>query len=364
MKKLIILTLLSAYIGVFAQIHVPFTSDQWRFETKDYTIEDYLGRPGIRLKNNRAFLTAASFKNGIIEYDMAFPQGRAFIGVMFRMTDDENGEEFYIRSHQAGNPDANQYSPVYNSLAAWQLYYGEGYGSPVQYVYDAWMHVKLVVSDNYLEVYIGDMETPILFSEMKRKPQKGYFCLRNFLGESHFANFTYTPLEQVPLKNAPKPKLPAAPGTITQWAVSDPVAENDLQAVTSLKAFRHDYRWKNVVTESTGILNLAGVSDWSKDKNSVFARIVVHSQEDQIKKFVFGFSDRARVYLNDDLLYSGSDDYRSRDYRFLGTMGYYDAVYLKLKKGANEIRIAVSETFGGWGIIGKFENPDGITVSK
>jgi hypothetical protein len=41
----------------------------------------------------------------------------------------------------------------------------------------------------------------------------------------------------------------------------------------------------------------------------------------------------------------------SRDYRYLGTIGLFDSVTLPLKAGENEIWIAVSEAFGGWGIM-------------
>jgi len=36
-------------------------------------------------------------------------------------------EHFYIRPHQSGNPDANQYTPVFNGVSAWQLYHGALY---------------------------------------------------------------------------------------------------------------------------------------------------------------------------------------------------------------------------------------------
>lgn len=52
----------------------------------------------------------------------------------------------------------------------------------------------------------------------------------------------------------------------------------------------------------------------------------------------------------------------SRDYRFLGTVGYFDEVYVDLKKGKNELWIAVSETFGGWGVKAQLENMDGLEV--
>jgi hypothetical protein len=75
-----------------------------------------------------------------------------------------------------------------------------------------------------------------------------------------------------------------------------------------------------------------------------------------------GFSDRARVFLNDQVLYSGRDEFQSRDYRFLGTVGLFDEVYLTLKKGRNELWVAVSETFGGWGIKAALPDRTGINV--
>ena len=71
-------------------------------------------------------------------------------------------------------------------------------------------------------------------------------------------------------------------------------------------------------------------------------------EEEQDKRLDFGFSDRVRVYLNGRLLFQGDDTYRSRDYRFLGSIGYFDALYLPLRKGENELLMAVSEDLGGW----------------
>ena len=43
-------------------------------------------------------------------------------------------------------------------------------------------------------------------------------------------------------------------------------------------------------------------------------------------------SSTARVvYLNGVALYRGDDTYRSRDYRFLGSIGWHDTVYLPLQ---------------------------------
>ncbi|MBS1916720.1 MAG: hypothetical protein JST87_10625 [Bacteroidetes bacterium] len=76
-----------------------------------------------------------------------------------------------------------------------------------------------------------------------------------------------------------------------------------------------------------------------------------------------GFSDRCKVYLNGKLLYAGDNGFKSRDYRFYGTIGFWDAVYLDLKKGANEVMIAVSEDFGGWGVEAKIDDLKDIRIS-
>ena len=101
-----------------------------------------------------------------------------------------------------------------------------------------------------------------------------------------------------------------------------------------------------------------------KGKNCAFARIIIQSDKDQVKKVTFGFSDKVRLYFNDQLLFSASDTWRSRNYRFLGTIGYYDEIYLPLKKGDNELWLAISEAMpdDGWGVQAKFSDMEGISL--
>jgi len=98
-------------------------------------------------------------------------------------------------------------------------------------------------------------------------------------------------------------------------------------------------------------------------KNTVFAAVTIDSEKKQLKKLNFGYSDRAMVYLNGRLIYGGNNSFRSRDYRFVGSLGYFDALYLPLEKGKNELRLAVSETFGGWGIKCCFEDMASISLT-
>lgn len=77
-----------------------------------------------------------------------------------------------------------------------------------------------------------------------------------------------------------------------------------------------------------------------------------------------GFSDRIKVFLNNRLIYGGTNNYRSRDYRYLGTIGYFDELFLPLNAGKNELCVAVSESFGGWGIQAKFDDIQGIQFEE
>lgn len=348
-----------------AQISVPFNDSQWHFSNNNHTAEDYLGKPSVLLKGCQAWLSGADFENGIIEYDVAVPQDRVFAGVQFRAQDERNYEEFYIRAHQSGNPDANQYSPVFSGLSAWQLYYGDGYAAPVKYTFDSWMHIKLLILGDQMEVYIDNMETPVLFCVLKRPVKRGFLGIQSFPMGGHFANFTYTSTKDVTLKNKP-PQSPAiVKGTILQWQVSSALPEKTLENVTTLSpAIKNGLTWQSAAAEITGTVNLASVTQGSADNNTTFAKVIIQSDRDQIKKIDFGFSDRVKIYLNDNILFSGQDGFSSRDYRFLGTIGYYDAVYLNLKKGRNELWFAISESFGGWGIKGKIEDQEAIAIVK
>ena len=99
---------------------------------------------------------------------------------------------------------------------------------------------------------------------------------------------------------------------------------------------------------------MAAVQGVSEQADTAFAKLTVDSDRAALKKLKFGYSDKVKVYVNNRLVYSGDNTFRSRDYRYLGTIGLFDAVYIPLEPGNNEILFAVSEQFGGWGVMAAF----------
>jgi hypothetical protein len=83
-----------------------------------------------------------------------------------------------------------------------------------------------------------------------------------------------------------------------------------------------------------------------------YARTNIESDRDQVRKLEIGYSDDVSIFLNGQILYGGRSALSFRDPGFLGIVNTEnDAVYLPLKKGNNELLLAVSELGGGWGFI-------------
>jgi len=338
---------------------VSFDDERWQFGAADYEVADYLGQKALRIRGGLAVLPDVDVRNAIVEFDVAVSGDRGFAGVVFRLQDNGNYENFYIRPHQSGNPDANQYQPVFNGVDAWQLYYGEGYAAPVAYRSNEWMHVRIQFANKVAKVFIDSDEPVLVVEDLKRDVVGGSIGLAvaNF-ADAWFANFRYMPLANAyefpyPGKGVGK----SAPGVITSWRVSSAFDRAEIAGASSIsREFLEEFNWTSLDSEPSGIANLARVQGRGPGADTAFACAVVNSEVEETQQLQFGYSDAATVFINGTRVYSGDNSYESRDYRYLGTIGLFDAVPVRLQPGSNEICIAVAERFGGWGVTGKLQS--------
>ena len=346
---------------------LPFNAEGWQFKAKTHRIEQHLGRESLYLERGIAWIPDANFKNGILEFDLAITGERGFVGGLWRAQDADNREEFYIRPHQSGNPDANQYTPVFHGLSGWQLYHGPEYGKAHTYPVNQWFHVRIVVSGQQAEVYVGKpgAEPTLFIPELKRELAAGGVGIMagGLFAGGWFSNVSWTHQKEPVLKGkAPAPRKPPA-GMIASWSVSPTFPEKNLIGKARLSAVETGKSsWTPLASEAWGVANLGRVQGVSREANTALVKVVIESETARTVSIRFGYSDRAHVYLNDRLLYAGDRNYRSRDYRYLGTIGLFDTLYLPLEKGKNELVFAVSESFGGWGIIAAIEDRQGLTL--
>jgi hypothetical protein len=344
-------------------VKVPDDLGAWDTVGVTATIETYKGKQSIFLKSGSMSVKGADLRDGIIEADISFSAQRGFPGFVFRMQDPANLESFYLRPHQSGNPDATQYTPVFNGQAGWQLYHGEGYSKAFRFNMEQWHHIKIDFHGLQAEVYIDDMEKPLIkVKELLCGWKSGKIGVSVGGTPIHLANFQYTAKQGSQPAAIPVPAT-GTNGLVTQWQVSNVLPGNQFEKMHRLpSAFGSTLKWTTQHTEASGTINLARFGQWTETNNTIIAKLMVESDADQIKPILFGFSDFVRVYLNGQALYSGADNFLSRDYRFLGTIGYFDGLFLPLKKGTNELWFVVGENFGGWGLRMKFEDMKGIRL--
>ena len=328
---------------------VDFESDRWVLP--DAEIVQYMGRACLM---GTAYLEDVEFQNGVIEVDIAVKRERGYPGIVFRKESDDNYEEFYIRPHRAKfYTDALQYTPVINGISCWQLYNGAGYTAGAEIPVDRWVHLKMEISGKQARVFLGDAETPALvISDLKHGASRGAIGLKSQKdATAYFSNFSYRIDEELDFDLPPVVDTP--PGIVADWQMSQTfkLSQIDMERYPDEQGLA-EIQWQAVSTEPPGLVNVARYRKRSgREPDCVIAKATVYCEADEVKSFKFGYSDAISIFVNREIVFLGSSAYRQRDPSFLGIVGLFDAVYVPLKKGKNELLVWVAESFGGWAFI-------------
>ena len=337
---------------------------------------EYQGRKSLFLDGGAASVHDFEMRDGVIDVDVATPARRGFFGVQFRSVNDgDNGEWIYLRQHKSGLPDAIQYTPVLNTGLNWQIYNGRGFTAAVDIPNDVWFHLRIEIVGAQAKLYVKDMDKPALvMDDLKSGIQKGQVALAALTGATYFSNFEVRTTPDAVWQR----RLPPMPsGTLTHWRLSpsyDALARNLERPLSPSES--KAIPWQDVEAEPPGFVvinryresphpRVSFANDFSKrlepqpGMKAVYARTSIASDRDQVKKLYIGYSDDVSVFLNGRILFRGRSAQNFRDPGFLGIVNpENDAVYLPLKKGSNELLLAVSELGGGWGFICRLADPD------
>jgi hypothetical protein len=347
-------------------ISIPPDSPRWELEGQA-KVAQFLGRKCLLLDGGAASVKDFAMRDGVIDVDVATPAKRGFFGIQFRVSDDgADGEWVYLRQHKSGYPDAIQYTPVLHTGLNWQIYNGPGFTGPVDIPRDAWFRLRLEVAGAQAKLYFNDLEKPALvMDDLKSGLQRGQVALAVLTGETYFSNFE---VRSTPDALWQRHEPPMAPGTLTRWSISpvyDALQRNLERPLT--RAESDGISWREVEAEPPGFVVLYRLLDAPHPRVSfqgdfskrlepqpgmkvVYARTRIDSDRDQVERLEIGYSDDVVVFLNGQPLWRGRSAQGFRDPGFLGIVNpENDAVYLPLKKGSNELVLALSELGGGWG---------------
>ncbi len=362
---------------VLAQaIPVSFDTKQWVFSQKNFQgqhpdfaqdgqVIDYRAHQSLRLGKGFAYARDLTFQNGAIDVDMAAEATGHFLGIAFHVQSEDDYELFFFRPDQSGSPNAVQYTPGLLGGNVWQMFHGPGYTATADVPREQWIHVRIVVAGTVAKLYLNNAPDPALVvSDLRLGRPNGSIGFWGRGGGGYFANLTYTP------DDAPYPaeyKQEFVPGTIINWQLSelfdptqkDPAAYPDVRSL----------KWQKVEAESPGMVLVNRYRPGSNTgvppreerlkgpipgSRFIFARTVIHSDRDEVRKLSLGYSDEVVVYLNSKPLYAGNNTQSFRQPEFLGLLDLdNEMVYLPLKKGDNELMLALTDYCCGWGFITK-----------
>ena len=364
-----------AYAQPPQTLSLPPDSPRWELEGQAKATE-YQGRKCLYLDGGAATVKDLEMRDGVIDVDVATPAKRGFFGIQFRIAKDgANAEWVYLRQHKSGLPDAMQYTPVLNTGLNWQIYNGPGFTGAVDIPRDVWFHLRLEVVGAQAKLYVTDMDKPALvMNDLKSGIQSGQVALADLIGATYFSNFEIRTTPDAPWERH-LPPMP--PDTLTKWDLSpsyDALARNLERPLSP--AEQEAIPWQDVEAEPPGFVviyryreaphpKVTFANDFSKRLDPqpgmkvVYARTSIDSDRDQVKKLSIGYSDDVSVFLNGKILYRGRSAQNFRDPGFLGIVNpENDALYIPLKKGRNELMLAVSELGGGWGFICRLTDPE------
>jgi|SRR5579871_2098557 len=347
---------------------VPPDSQRWDLQGEAKASE-YQGRKCLYLDGGAAVLKDFEMRDGVIDVDVATTAVRGFLGIMFRISaGGENAEEVYLRPHKSGFPDAMQYTPVLNTGRNWQIYNGPGFTGAVDIPRGVWFHVRLQAAGAQAKLYVKDMDqAALVMNDLKSSVQKGQVALIVLAGTTYFSNFEVRTTPDAPWE---RHFPPMATGALTKWSLSPSYYALALDLERPMTADERDaIHWQDVETEPPGFvvinryrqsphLRVTFEGDFSKrlepqpGMQVVYAKTTIDAARGELKKLEIGYSDDVSVFLNGRILWRGRSAQGFRDPGFLGIMNpENDTVYLPLKKGSNELMLAVSELGGGWGFI-------------
>jgi len=353
---------------------LPFSDGGWDLAGEGTAIETFKGREVLRLETGEAFRRDVRLQDGTIDLDVRFTDRRSFVYLKFRMVEDGESEELYLRTHKSNLPDGLQYAPVWQGQSAWQLYHGPGGTAAVSLRPGVWTPVRLVLQGRHAAIFVGDLDTPALVvPRLARELRPGYIALRGFLprdvprGEpvARYANVRIRP-GYVPFdfSSVDVREPETRPGTVGAWAVSRAfVPENgpyaQLPGAEVLGGFRR------VGADPGGLVPLHSHVELPEGSRraAAVARVRVTAREAGLRRLALGFSDEVTVFLNGRPLFHCDDSYSFDAPRRQGLL--YDdqaTLFLPLEKGENELAVLVSDRFGGWGLMGRFEDPDGLVI--
>ncbi|MEK4059707.1 MULTISPECIES: hypothetical protein [unclassified Paenibacillus] len=278
---------------------------------------------------------AIPFEAFRIQAQVAIPGEVGFIGFIFGAKDQGNYELVYLA------PVEIQYDPIMNGSMTWQIYNGPMYQKPLPNTTGQWQKFTLEVQANGVSVFLGDDPKPqlVIPNLQHGDENRGNIGIWNFL-PTYIRDLTIEEIQPAPIaKRTMDMKQLQSDSFVTEWLVSSPYTAPSSP----------DGAWTKAVVEENGVLNINRIHK-AEPGISVEAKCEIIVPEEKESLLSFGFSDRIRLWVNDQEVYQGNWNWNppASDGRIQGD---FAGIPVKWRAGLNTVRAEVTqnESFG-WGL--------------
>ncbi len=356
-------------------LQLGFDDPGWEIEGEDSVVEQLDGELALRLKSGHATFRDLELLDGTIEFDLQVTELRSFAYIYFRMVSDDEHEEFYFRPHKSLLPDAVQYAPVYKGSSQWQLYHDARSTAAAEIPAGEWIPVKVVIEGTRAAVFLGSVEEPqLVVPKLAHEPVPGQIALRSFMTfgtppDTYVANFANVVVHPGVI-DYEFPEIEAAgdvdSGLVETWRLSPPFVPAAGDVLELPDEVLASEEWQTVKANADGLVEVERFVTRPEGvrRVSVLARLSLAADTATTRRLDLGFSDEVSVFLNGRLLLVDDESYSFNLPRRQGLWGTDQlSVFLPLEPGANELILALTDRFGGWGLSGRLDAGDGVTVA-
>ena len=359
-------------------LNFPFTEKHWISKSDNVQFVDYKSTKAVKSSNDDPFeivLKDMDFSTGTIEFDVEL-KGRGFPGINFHLDEASgNSEVYYLRYFGQLNPLSRttmQYALVIDGVNLWDL--TDDYQAAASLTENQWNHIKMVISENQMKVYVNNMNRPALHVPLLEGLNKtGKISLN---GNVIYSNFTIIPNQVEDLANAiGYDPTYNDPNYVREWKVQEPIdfptGKDPMQQINTSPGvvidqtyFDESKTWRPVGAKYRGIVNLTkefGNTESGK-RRLTWLKTTITSDKEQEKLLKLGFSDEVWVFINGQPLYQDKNYYGSPGMKEpRGRCTIDNASFsIPLKEGENEILIGLSNYFFGWGLVARWNDTSGL----
>lgn len=253
----------------------------------------WLGREALMLGGGWPVLApVAPEPPYMIRATLSGGRAESYVGCCFHLADAENHETIYLAPYLGGQPEAIQYDPVINGSTTWQVF-GDADGiatAPLRR--EHWHLLRVDLWADIAQVYVDDEGLPQATFPLRSGLRRGRVGLWGY-NPCYVADFEVRPLEAI-APPVPEPKVTVPPGTVREWLV----ARCDRRSRALLEP-------RKATSEHNGTLCLNRLCGAEPGARALTACEVEVSPGSQQAVLEIGYSDRARVWLNNALVHEG-----------------------------------------------------------